>query len=64
MRMDNLPAVFSNVVPGSGSFNNADSIIAFSWNLDESNEGTSIVSAEIFLNLDNNASYTAVKWSK
>ena len=60
IRIDNTPAIFSNIDPGSGSFNNADSIIAFSWNLDEPNEGTSIVSAEIqFLNLDNNASYTA-----
>ena len=29
IRLDNLPAVFSNFSPGSGSFNNADSIVIF-----------------------------------
>ena len=60
IRMDNLPAVFSNIVPGSGSFSNADSIIAFSWNLDEPNEGTNIVSGEIeFFNFNSNQTFTA-----
>ena len=60
MRIDNLPAVFSNVVLGAGSFNNVDSIIAFSWNLDEPNEGTTIVSAEVeFFNLETNQIFTA-----
>ena len=57
IRIDNLPAVFSNVNPGSGSFNNADSLVAFSWNLNEPNDGESIVSAQVtFNNLGDNSS--------
>ena len=56
IRIDNLPAVFSNVIPGSNSFSNADSLVAFSWNLDEPNEGTSIVSATVtFNNINDNS---------
>ncbi|MBA65573.1 MAG: hypothetical protein CMG55_07210 [Candidatus Marinimicrobia bacterium] len=59
IRIDNLAPVFSNIVPGSGSYNNADSLASFSWTLDEPNAITTIVEASVtFNNLDDNTSYS------
>ena len=56
IRIDNLPATFTNIIPGSNSFTNLDSILECSWNLEEPNEGTEIVSASISFNQNDGTS--------